>query len=321
VQVDTLVVAVTHGDRLLLCSDGLHNYLDDKDVPVAIQGEAVEVPPRLIHFANDKGGKDNISAILLDFAGDAPNQMDAELPIEAMSAASLFQHMSYKEKSAILAVTNLHDYKSGEEIVSEGDTGDDIFVVVQGTTNVMKQGIIIAELGPGGHFGEMGLVDHTPRSATVRAKSDCSVLIIRRPALMAVMRKEATIGVKLLWGLVQTLSARLRVTNTDIVVLKQELAATMSRRDLPFEPATSNMRAPFDPSATMKSATPISTAVPPTRVSTPPPVSVTPASRPVPPGSRPAIAPRPPPAMLGTPATQRPPSTPRPGSIKPPSKR
>ena len=47
------------------------------------------------------------------------------------------------------------------------------------------------------------------------------------------MRKEMAIGVKLLWGLVQTLSDRLRATNSDVVVLHRELAT--NRPDGPFE--------------------------------------------------------------------------------------
>ena len=66
VQVDTRAVAVTAGVRILLCSDGLHGYLRDEDIPtvVALGGETSV--RRFIDIANERGGKDNITAILLE---------------------------------------------------------------------------------------------------------------------------------------------------------------------------------------------------------------------------------------------------------------
>jgi protein phosphatase len=66
VQVDTRAVAVTAGVRILLCSDGLHGYLRDEDIPtVAALGGETSVR-RFIDIANERGGKDNITAILLE---------------------------------------------------------------------------------------------------------------------------------------------------------------------------------------------------------------------------------------------------------------
>jgi protein phosphatase len=66
VQVDTRAVAVTAGVRILLCSDGLHGYLRDEDIPpvVALGGDTSV--RRFIDIANERGGKDNITAILLE---------------------------------------------------------------------------------------------------------------------------------------------------------------------------------------------------------------------------------------------------------------
>jgi protein phosphatase len=66
VQVDTRRIALSKGQRFLLCSDGLHGYLQDADIPdiVALRGfAAVE---RFIALANERGGKDNITAVLVE---------------------------------------------------------------------------------------------------------------------------------------------------------------------------------------------------------------------------------------------------------------
>jgi protein phosphatase len=66
VQVDTKCVPLTAGARFLLCSDGLHGYLKDSDIPavVAVGGDAACA--RFIKLANDRGGKDNITAVLVE---------------------------------------------------------------------------------------------------------------------------------------------------------------------------------------------------------------------------------------------------------------
>jgi protein phosphatase len=66
VQVDTGLVPLRSGDRFLLCSDGLHGYLRDSDIApiVALSGEAAV--KKFIALANERGGKDNITAILVE---------------------------------------------------------------------------------------------------------------------------------------------------------------------------------------------------------------------------------------------------------------
>ncbi len=66
VEVDTRLIALEKGDRFLLCSDGLHGYLRDGDIAplMALGGDAAA--KQLIALANDRGGKDNITAIIVE---------------------------------------------------------------------------------------------------------------------------------------------------------------------------------------------------------------------------------------------------------------
>jgi serine/threonine protein phosphatase PrpC len=66
VQVDTRCIPLAPGVRFLLCSDGLHGYLHDEDIPSIVGmpgGVAVE---RFVELANQRGGKDNITAVLVE---------------------------------------------------------------------------------------------------------------------------------------------------------------------------------------------------------------------------------------------------------------
>lgn len=67
VQVDTFVVPVQPGDRYLLCSDGLHGYLDPSEIAGLVLGRSLDVCCRtLIDLANDRGGKDNITSVVVE---------------------------------------------------------------------------------------------------------------------------------------------------------------------------------------------------------------------------------------------------------------
>jgi protein phosphatase len=67
VQVDTFVVPVQVGDRYLLCSDGLHGYLQTDEIAPLTAGKSLEgCCQALIDLANDRGGKDNITSVVVE---------------------------------------------------------------------------------------------------------------------------------------------------------------------------------------------------------------------------------------------------------------
>jgi protein phosphatase len=66
VQVDTRLVGLRSGDRFLLCSDGLHGYLREKEVAPIVALKGSDAVKRFIDLANERGGKDNITAVLVE---------------------------------------------------------------------------------------------------------------------------------------------------------------------------------------------------------------------------------------------------------------
>jgi protein phosphatase len=67
VQVDVCLIEVEPGDVFLLCSDGLHGYLaDDEIVPILSDGPVELAPERFIALANHRGGRDNITAVVVE---------------------------------------------------------------------------------------------------------------------------------------------------------------------------------------------------------------------------------------------------------------
>ena len=75
IQADIYVVELKPGDLLLMCSDGLSNMLEDEEMRMIIkrQRDIVEMVEELVKAANENGGKDNISVILIDPFADEVN--------------------------------------------------------------------------------------------------------------------------------------------------------------------------------------------------------------------------------------------------------
>lgn len=70
VLVDFFTVELTKQDTILLCSDGLTNMLDDEEILMIVRGQrdVVEMAQQLVYMANERGGKDNISVVLLEMS-------------------------------------------------------------------------------------------------------------------------------------------------------------------------------------------------------------------------------------------------------------
>ncbi|MRG95245.1 PP2C family protein-serine/threonine phosphatase [Polyangium spumosum] len=66
VEVDTAVIPVRLGDRYLLCSDGLHGYLNTEEIPAIAETGGLDAVTRFLDLANGRGGKDNITAVLVE---------------------------------------------------------------------------------------------------------------------------------------------------------------------------------------------------------------------------------------------------------------
>lgn len=226
VRVDTLHLDILPGDKFLLCSDGLHGYLKSGELEKVIKsGPADEVCQKFIDLANERGGKDNISAVYIEVAEDKDSAAD-ELRhrMTIMRDAPMFKYLSYRELVTLMNLTYTLTVRDQEMIIEEGVTGDEMFILVQGNAQVLKGEQEIARLPHGSHFGEMALIDNAPRSATIKAIGPTRMLVVGRKQFYEYIRKDAAAGVKLLWSFLQILTIRLRSTDERLREVQEELS-------------------------------------------------------------------------------------------------
>jgi serine/threonine protein phosphatase PrpC/CRP-like cAMP-binding protein len=218
VEVDTLKLELIQGDQLVLCSDGLYSYVSADDLVPILQGKDERIAERLVDLANQRGGNDNISAIVLSIGavGSAERAELTKLTFDTLQAAQLFHFFNYQELVKVASIVETKAFVRDERIFREGDPGDCLYVVLSGRVSVRKGDNAIASLGPFEHFGEMALVDREPRSATVTAIEDTRLLSMKRADFLYLVKHERDMAVKLLWQFIGVLTARLRNTSRDL---------------------------------------------------------------------------------------------------------
>jgi PPM family protein phosphatase len=220
VEVDTLDFDIVAGDAFLLCTDGLYEYLDDSDIATHIGlPETRDVPGRLIEIANTRGGKDNITALIIQMIGDAEDQgraAELNFTLDTLKGVPLFKQLSYQQLVRIMNVAKQRPLEEGQPIFAEGEIGDELYVILRGTVELTKRGVKVAELEAGTHLGEMALIDASPRSTSATATEPGKLLSIARHDFYEILRKEPPLAVKLLWTFVRVLAERLRATTAEL---------------------------------------------------------------------------------------------------------
>ena len=72
------------------------------------------------------------------------------------------------------------EIRSGEVLLKEGDVGEEMYVLIEGTAKIEYRGMFFAEIGPGDFVGELAVIDGSPRLATTTAVTDCRFVAINR---------------------------------------------------------------------------------------------------------------------------------------------
>ena len=140
--------------------------------------------------------------------------MDATL----LKKVPLFAGLTQGQLARIASIALARSFEAGAFLFREGDEGQKMFVLLEGKVRISKAVAGMGEealaiLEKGAYFGEMSVVEESPRSADAIAHSSCTVWVITREALDQLMFTDKELAYVVLWTFVRTLSERLRDTN------------------------------------------------------------------------------------------------------------
>jgi CRP-like cAMP-binding protein len=149
--------------------------------------------------------------------------MTADNPL---SAIPLFSALDPGDRDALLASMTESTVRAQEPIFWIGDPGETLYVIVDGRVEITAPDeggnhLTLDTLGPGGVFGEISLLDGGPRSATVRALSDVTLLALTRDAFHAVLREHPAVAI----GVLHIMGARQRTSTAALRGLTNPNAA------------------------------------------------------------------------------------------------
>lgn len=127
-----------------------------------------------------------------------------------LSKVDMFKDVCLDSLLSIAGIAKEAGYPAGAVIFEEGDEGDSLYLIVEGSVGVRKRGSkessFIATFRPPQCVGEMAIVSHEPRSATVETIEDTNFLVIDKKGFEAFIKKNPEIA----FSIFNMLAARLR---------------------------------------------------------------------------------------------------------------
>ncbi len=217
VQPSLATVDVLPGDRFLLCSDGLSDVVGEHVLAEQGSGSDLDASAELlVASALDRGGPDNITVILCDPEGGGRVD-EAVARANVLESLFLFEDMPYPARQQVGRIMREHFFAPEDALVEQDSPERAMYLVLEGQVSVRRDGLELARLGPGEHFGELSLIDGQPRSASVCAATFGSAISISGDALEEFCRREPELGNQLLWKLLKVMGQRLRDTNKRVV--------------------------------------------------------------------------------------------------------
>jgi CRP-like cAMP-binding protein len=137
--------------------------------------------------------------------------------IQVVKRIPLFQGLQTAQTLALIKVCQRRTLQRRENLCVYGEPSTEMFILLSGELSIRtSENVQIAKIAPIAPVGEMGIFTGEPRSATVMASEESSLLVLSKPRLDMFMRRNPPIEIMISRNLINTLSARLRTANQEI---------------------------------------------------------------------------------------------------------
>jgi CRP/FNR family transcriptional regulator, cyclic AMP receptor protein len=126
---------------------------------------------------------------------------------DALGRCPFFEGLSRGELLELAKVSEDMEVEEGKVLTREGQSGSEFFVIIDGEVSVTKDGREIRTLGPGDFFGEIALLEDTPRTATVVAKTPLRFFVLTRQSFRSMLAHQPELEQKVLTALEERVRA------------------------------------------------------------------------------------------------------------------
>ncbi len=142
----------------------------------------------------------------------------------------IFSDLLPKEIAEVEKIMHRRVYKKNEPIIRMGDPGLGMYIIVKGTVEIIEEkkkgeNRTLAKLNDGSFFGDLALLDESPRSASAIAIEDCDIIGFFRPDFLDLLYRKPKLGIKVLFSLAKTIGERLRRTDEMLMNTKEKKVA------------------------------------------------------------------------------------------------
>jgi CRP-like cAMP-binding protein len=132
--------------------------------------------------------------------------------VKSLREVALFDGLGKSDLEQIAKISHSVERTAGDVLMRQGEPGTELMILVEGTAKAETDGTVVEELGANRVLGELALIDSEPRSATVTAVTECSLLVVPYFAFWEFMERAPTVQRQLLI----TLAKRIRRLNRQI---------------------------------------------------------------------------------------------------------
>jgi CRP/FNR family cyclic AMP-dependent transcriptional regulator len=163
----------------------------------------------------------------------------------ALKKINILKDLDDAELKKVISLTNRVEASAGTVLMEEGSIGDTMYFFVKGVVDITKnltlkvatrgfenveKSMVKLDSNIVSFFGEMAMIDESPRSANVTASTDCLLLEITKADFEALCEEDPAAGLKMLRRISQVLSRNVRKGNEDVLKLTTALSIALSRQ-------------------------------------------------------------------------------------------
>ena len=142
---------------------------------------------------------------------------------KALRSTPLFKDLGKKDLTLLMNIVHNRNYVAGEYVFYQGDPGIGLYLIREGEILIKRNNdTTLANFSKGDFFGELALVDGAKRSASAITKVDARLAVIFKPDLDEFIEKYPKKGIKILQGIAEIVTVRLRRLNEDHLLIQSK---------------------------------------------------------------------------------------------------